>query len=127
MPDTHDEIFQFIIDHPDNFDPKDINGFVNYLHNNPERWQRTKQWVITKTAPPPEASRRAPRNLSDESKLVAETVRTMKSMFQAGATVEEINERVPCWVDESGWSEESIGIIVGTNPPMNWSFLKRMG
>ena len=50
----------------------------------------------------------------------------MKSMFQAGATIEEINERVPCWVDESGWSEESIGIIVGTNPPMNWSFLKRM-
>ena len=126
MQDTHDEIFQFIIDHPSNFDPKDINGFVNYLHNNPERWQRTKQWVITKTSPPPEASRRAPRNLRDDTKLVTETVRTMKSMFQAGATIEEINERVPCWVDESGWSEESIGIIVGTNPPMNWSFLKRM-
>ena len=127
MQDTHDEIFQFIIDHPNNFDPKDINGFVNYLHNNPERWQRTKQWVITKTAPPPEASRRAPRNLRDDTKLVTDTVRTMKSMHENGATVEEINEMVPCFVDDSGWSEESIGIIVGTNPPMNWSFLKRMG
>ena len=37
----------------------------------------------------------------------------MKAMHVSGATVEEIAERVPCWVDESGWSEESIEVHLG--------------
>ena len=125
MQDTRDEIFQFIIDHPNNFDPKDINGFVNYLHNNPERWQRTKQWVVTKTAPPPEDSRR-PQNSTPLTTQITETIRRMKSMHVSGATVEEIAEMVPCWVDDTGWSEESIGIILGLRAPRSMSFMKRM-
>ena len=104
----------------------------NWAQKDPDAWNATKRFILARNAPPasadsPKARDQHQAHISQETQRVAETVRTMKSMFQAGATIEEINERVPCWVDESGWSEESIGIIVGTNPPMNWSFLKRMG
>ena len=92
---------------------------------------RQSVFIRARNAPPASADNikaldQHQRHISENNSRVTETVRRMKAMYQAGSTLEEISEQVPCWVDDSGWSEESIGIIVGVRPPMNWSFLKRM-
>ena len=128
--DTHQEIYEFIQGHAAAFSGiRDISSVVNAFHLNQSRWEREKEWALAKErqAKKPDDDRAAPRSSTPLTTQITETVRRMKAMYKAGSTLEEIAERIPCWIDDSGWSEESIGIIVGVRPPMNWSFLKRMG
>ena len=128
MPDTHEEIFQFILDHPNDFQPKDINGFVNWLHRNPEKWQRTKQWALAKTrAAHPEESRKQIATPADDTDQLHETARRMKAMYAAGSSVQEIIDTIPCWVDDSGWSYDSVERIVTGQQPRWHQMVKTFG
>ena len=131
--DDRTEILQFATEYAKDFpwanSPQHI---YNWAQKDPNAWDAAKRFIRARNAPPASADNikaldQHQRHISENNSRVTETVRRMKAMYQAGSTVEEIAEQVPCWIDDSGWSEESIGIIVGVRPPMNWSFLKRMG
>ena len=127
--DTHAEIYEFMQSHAAAFSGiRDINSAVNAFHREPSRWEREKQWALTKERQAKKSvdDRAAPSSSSPLTTQITETIRRMKAMHASGATVEEIAEMVPCWVDDSGWSEESIGIILGLRAPRSMSFMKRM-
>ena len=104
----------------------------NWAQKDPDAWNATKRFILARNAPPasadsPKARDQHQAHISQTTSQITETIRRMKTMHASGATVEEIAEMVPCWVDDSGWSEESIEVILGLRAPRSMSFMKRMG
>ena len=121
--DTHEEIYEFIQGHAAAFSGiRDISSAVNAFHLNQSRWEREKEWALAKErqAKKPDDDRAAPRSSAPLTTQITETVRRMKAMYKAGSTVEEMAERIPCWIDDTRANGARkvmrAGSIVGTNP-----------